>query len=151
MSITNLNPYLNFNGEADKAIKLYEKALGARAENVMRWGDMPQGEGGQIKPEHKNRVMHALLHLGKGELMVADTMPDQPARPGDNAHVNLSFDDISDMQRKFDALAEGGQITMPLQDTFWGARFGMLKDAFGVQWMFNCQKEQPATGDGGRR
>ena len=61
MSITNLNPYLNFNGDADKAIKLYEKALGAKAENVMRWGDMPQGEGGQVKPEHKNRVMHALF------------------------------------------------------------------------------------------
>ena len=152
MSITNLNPYLNFNGDADKAIKLYEKALGAKAENVMRWGDMPKNEGGgEIRPEHKNRVMHALLHLGKGELMVADTLPDQPSRPGDNAHVNLSFDDTADMQKKFDALAAGGQVTMPLQDTFWGARFGMLKDAFGVQWMFNCQKEQPAGGNGGRR
>ena len=71
--------------------------------------------------------------------MVADTLPDQPARPGDNAHVNLSFDDVADMKKKFDALAAGGQVTMPLQDTFWGAKFGMLKDAFGVQWMFNCQ------------
>jgi PhnB protein len=150
MPITNLNPYINFNGDADKAIKLYEKALGAKAENVMRWGDMPPGEGGQIKPEHRNRVMHALLHVGKGELMLADTLPDRPARPGDNAHVNLSFDNVADMQKKFDALAAGGQVTMPLQDTFWGARFGMLKDAFGVQWMFNCQKEQ-AQGDGGRR
>jgi PhnB protein len=151
MSIKNLNPYLNFNGDAEKAIKLYEKALGARAENVMRWGDLPPGEGGDVKPEHKNRVMHALLHLGPAELMVADTPADQPAKHGDNSYVNLSFDDVADMKKKFDALAAGGQVTMPLQDTFWGAKFGMLKDAFGVQWMFNCQLEQPAGGNGGRQ
>ena len=151
MSIKNLNPYLNFNGDADKAIKLYEKALGAKTDNVMRWSDMPPGEGNDVKPEHKNRVMHALLHLGPAELMVADALPDQPVRPGDNAHVNLSFDDVADMKKKFDALAAGGQVTMPLQDTFWGAKFGMLKDAFGVQWMFNCQIEQPASGSGGRQ
>jgi PhnB protein len=141
MSIKNLNPYINFNGEADQAIALYQRALGARTENIMRWKDMPDAK---VSGAEGNRVMHALLHVGSGELMVADTPPDQPARPGDNAHINLSFDDTSDMERKFKALAEGGSVTMPLQDTFWGARFGMLKDRFGVQWMFNCQKEQPA-------
>jgi PhnB protein len=138
MSITNVNPYLNFNGEAEQAMKLYEKALGARADNVMRWSDMPDA---QIPPQHKNRVMHAVLHVGGGDLMVSDTLPDRPVEPGDNAHINLSFDDAGEMKRKFDALASGGEVTMPLQDTFWGAKFGMLTDAFGVQWMFNCQQQ----------
>ena len=150
MSITNLNPYINFNGDADKAIKLYEKALGAKAENVMRWGEMPPGEG-DVKPEHKNRVMHALLHVGGGDIMVADTLPDRPAKLGDNAQVALAFDDVADMKKKFDALSAGGQVTMPIQDTFWGAKFGMLKDQFGVQWLFNCQQAQQAqSGAGGR-
>jgi PhnB protein len=139
MSITNLNPYLNFNGEAEQAIKLYEKALGAKADNVMRWRDMPDAK---VATEHQNRVMHAVLHVGGGDLMVSDTLPDRPVEPGDNAHINLSFDDVTEMKRKFDALADGGEVTMPLQDTFWGAKFGMLTDAFGVQWMFNCQQQQ---------
>lgn len=150
MSITTLNPYISFNGEAEKAIKLYERALGARSENVMRWSDLPPGEG-SISPEHKNRIMHALLHVGGGDIMLADTPPDQPAQAGNRSHVNLSFDDVSDMQKKFEALSAGGQVTMPIQDTFWGAKFGMLKDQFGVQWMFNCQQEQRQSGNGGRK
>ena len=151
MSITNLNPYINFNGDAEKAIKLYERALGARSENVMRWSELPPGEGGNVAPEHKNRIMHALLHVGDFELMVADTPPDQPAQVGNRSHVNLSFDDVSDMQKKFEALSSGGQVTMPIQDAFWGAKFGMLKDQFGVQWMFNCQQEQRQAGNGGQK
>lgn len=146
MSITNLNPYLNFNGTAEKAIKLYERALGAKTENLMRWSEMPPGEG-NVAPEHKNRVMHAHLQVGHGELMVADTLPDRPVKPGDNAHISLNFDDVGDMKKKFDALSSGGQVVMPLQDTFWGAKFGILKDEFGVQWMFNCQKAGGGNGD----
>lgn len=136
MAIKKLNPYLNFNGTAAKAIKLYEKALDAKAENVMPW----QGAPGQpLPPEMKDRIMHAALHIGDGVVMVSDTPPDAPATAGSNMHVTLDFDDAADMARRFDALSAGGKITMPLQDTFWGARFGMVVDAHGVSWMFNCQ------------
>ncbi|HSQ03352.1 MAG TPA: VOC family protein [Burkholderiales bacterium] len=136
MAITKLNPYLNFNGTAEKAIKLYESALGATTEGPMRWGDVP---GTTVASEHKNRVMHALLHLDGGEIMISDAAPNAPVAQDSNLHVCLHFDDLADMTKKFEALAVGGKVTMPLQDTFWGAKFGMLTDAFGVRWMFNCE------------
>ena len=71
--------------------------------------------------------------------MLSDTMPDMPVTTKGNVQIALHFTDVTDMAKKFDALAAGGTVTMALQDTFWGARFGMLTDAFGVQWMFNCE------------
>ncbi|MCA1586880.1 MAG: glyoxalase/bleomycin resistance/extradiol dioxygenase family protein [Acidobacteria bacterium] len=136
MSIKKLNPYLFFNGTAEKAIALYERALGAETENVARFGDVP---GMDAPSEHKGRVMHAVLRLGGGLVMLSDTMPDSPAAAEGNAHVCLDFDNVADMTQRFEALGAGGKVTMPLQDTFWGAKFGTLTDAFGVQWMFNCE------------
>jgi PhnB protein len=134
MAITTLNPYLNFDGNASKAIELYQSALGARVEHLQRFGDMPDA-----KPETKDRVMHCHLALGsQGVLMISDTMPGMPFSTGTNMNVTLHFDDVKDMDQKFEALSAGGKVTMPLNDTFWGARFGMLVDAFGVNWMFNC-------------
>jgi PhnB protein len=135
MAIQKLNPYLNFDGTAAKAIALYEKALGAKAENVQRFGDVA---GMNVAPENKDRVMHAELHLGEGVVMISDGMPGVPVPSDSNTHVTLHFDDPADMGRRFEALAAGGKITMPMQDTFWGAKFGMVKDAYGISWMFNC-------------
>jgi len=139
MSIRRLNPYLVFNGTAEQAIHLYEQALGARTEGLTRFGDTPAA---RQAPESKDRVMHAELHLGDGLVMVSDTTPDRPVPTEGNVHVTLDFDDVSEMTRKFEALAANGKVTMPLQETFWGARFGMLTDAFGVNWMFNCTTRQ---------
>ena len=133
MAIKQLNPYLNFDGTAEKAIKLYETALGARTESIQRFGEVPGGA-----PENKNRVMHALLRVGEGVLMISDTQPGMPRTLGDQLHIALDFDDLAEMARRFEALAAGGKVTMPLQDTFWGARFGMLTDAHGINWMFNA-------------
>jgi PhnB protein len=136
MAIKQLNPYLNFDGTAAKAIALYEKALGAKTEGLQRFGDV---QGMPTAPENKDRVMHAVLHIGAGLVMISDGMPGVSVPTESNMSVTLDFDDTKEMEQRFDALAAGGKITMPLQDTFWGARFGMLKDAFGIQWMFNCQ------------
>ncbi len=141
MPIQKLNPYLIFNGNAEKAIQLYEKALGARTEGLSRFGDVP---GSRTPPEHRNRVVHAELHLGEDVVMVSDSMPEKPVPTEGNVHVCLDFDDALDMTRRFEALADGGKVTMPLQDMFWGARFGMLTDAFGVNWMFNCTHRKPS-------
>jgi PhnB protein len=138
MAIKQLNPYLNFNGTAAKAIKLYESALGATAE-VMPWTSAPGAPSG---PEYKDRVMHARLQIGQGVLMLSDSQPNAPVPAGGNMHVTLDFDDPADMARRFEALSAGGKITMPLQDTFWGAKFGMLTDAFGINWMFNCEQRK---------
>jgi PhnB protein len=140
MSIRKITPYLNYPGTASKAIKLYESALGAKVENVSRFGDIP---GQNTPPELKDRVMHALLQIGEATVMISDTMPDHPYTPGTNIHVALDFTDAADMGRRFEALSAGGKVTMPLQDTFWGAKFGMLVDAHGVNWMFNCEVKKP--------
>jgi PhnB protein len=139
MPITQLNPYLNFNGTAASAIKLYESALGAKVENVQRFGDAPDMGAG---PEAKDRVIHATLRIGSGVIMMSDTMPNMPPPAGNNVHVSLNFDDVADMRKKFEALSAGGKVTMAPQDTFWGATFGMLTDAFGINWMFNCEKKK---------
>jgi PhnB protein len=133
MAIKQLNPYLNFDGTAEKAIQLYEKALGAKTETIQRFGDVPGG-----KPEHKSRVMHALLKIGdSGVLMISDTRPEEAPKRGDAIHVCLDFDDAAQMAGSFEMLSAGGKVTMPLQDTFWGARFGIVVDPYGVSWMFN--------------
>jgi PhnB protein len=128
-----------FDGTADQAIQLYEKALGARVDGtVMRFGDAPSmGHTPPAGGEH--RVMHAQLRIGEGVLMLSDGMPGSATPRETNTHVALAFEDVDALAKSFDALALGGQITMPLQDTFWGARFGMLTDAYGIHWMFNCE------------
>jgi PhnB protein len=130
MSVTSLNPYLGFQGNAAKAIAFYEKALGAKVEGVMKWGEGPM----QTPPEMKDRVMHAELAIGGGKIMLCDEP--QPSSGESNINVCLHLNDNADMARKFDALAVGGQVIMPIADAFWGATFGMLKDAFGIKWMF---------------
>lgn len=80
--------------------------------------------------------MHAELSVDGRRFMLSDAPPSTPAPAESNITVCLSLDDNGDMQRKFDALAEGGHVAMPIHDAFWGATFGMLKDAFGIRWMF---------------
>src|SRR3954470_10056134 len=104
MSIKSMNPYLNFNnGTAEKAIKLYETALGAKAENVMRFGDAP---GMTVPDAAKGRILHARLRVGNAVFMLSDVMPDNPVHADgkSNAWVSLDFDDAGDMAKKFDAL-----------------------------------------------
>ena len=138
MAIRQLNPYLNFGGNAAQAIAFYEKALGAKAETVQKFGDVPSMPAAA---ENKDRVMHALLKVGAGTIMISDGPPGMPIPSDSNVHVTLDFDDAKEMEQRFDALGAGGTITMPMQDTFWGARFGMLKDKFNVSWMFNSDKQ----------
>ena len=137
MAITSLNPYLNFSGTADKAIALYERALGAKAEMVMRYGEVQDMD---VPPEFRDHVMHATLDIAGSKLMISDAQPGEPISSSTAVHVALHFTgDLDDVARKFNALAEGGEVTMPLADTFWGARFGTLTDAFGIRWMFNAE------------
>jgi PhnB protein len=88
-------------------------------------------------------VIHALLRFDEAVVMVSDVPADMPATAGDNVQVNLDFDDVEDMTRKFDALAATGRVKMGLHDAFWGARFGMLVDEFGIHWMFHCATKAP--------
>lgn len=132
MTIKKATPYIFFKGNAGAAIQLYEKALGAKVESLQRYGDMP----GDTPEAHKNRVMHAMLKVGEAEIMLSDLPADQPGSTGCRVEITLEFDDIDEMSRCFEALAESGRVRMHLHDAFWGDKFGTLVDSFGIEWMF---------------
>ena len=124
-------PYLTFNGTCREAMTFYAAALEKPAHF------MTYSECGQTDPAVADHIMHCHLTDTKTPLMASDAMPGKPAQPGTNFTVSVSCDTSDEQDRFFSGLSEGGTITMPLQQTFWGARFGMLTDTFGIQWMFN--------------
>ena len=142
MAIARLNPYLFFAGDAGTAIARYERALDATTLDLQRYADIP---GEQFPPEFGQRVIHARLQVGGGEIMISDSPPSSPRTDGANVAICLTYDDVEVMARHFDALAEGGQVTTALHDTFWGARHGSLLDAHGVRWLFDCPLPQPGA------
>ena len=130
-----IQPYLFFNGRCEEAIEFYRKALGAEVEMMMRFKDSPDPmPPGMLAPGFENKVMHASLRIGGAVLMASDGMA---AGALDFKGFSLSIDapDAAGVDKKFNALAEGGKVTMPLGKTFWSPRFGMLTDRFGVGWM----------------
>ena len=90
--------------------------------------------------EVKDKIMHATFVAGALQFMVSDCPPKVNVTPGSNISLSLNFPDLDSIEATFAALAEGGKVTMPLADTFWNARFGMLQDKFGINWMFNHDK-----------
>jgi PhnB protein len=116
-------------------MRFYEGCMGGDLQ-LMPFSEMQ----GEYPKEAKDRVMHARLSKGPLVLMASDTMPGTPHQPGNNFSICIQCDSTEELERLFKAFSEGGTISMPLQDTFWGARFGMLKDRFGIHWMFNFEK-----------
>ena len=131
-----MNTYLNFDGNCREAMTFYEKCLGAEL-SIMPYS---AGEGQcDFPPEAKDKVMHARLTKGQAVLMASDTTPGMPYQQGNNFSININCESLEEIERLFTAFREKGKVTVPLQDTFWGARFGMLTDQFGVNWMFNFE------------
>jgi PhnB protein len=130
-----IQPYLFFNGRCDEAIEHYTRALGAQVEMRMRYREAPDPPPpGMLPPGSEDKVMHASLRIADAVVMMSDgTCGGAPAFDG----FSLSYTarDEAAARRAFDALAEGGSITMPMGRTFWSPCFGMLKDRFGVGWM----------------
>jgi PhnB protein len=145
MAIKQTVPYISFGGDAERAIQLYERALGAETKSLMRWEEMPSGPPGpdmpSCPPEHGRRIMHAELRVGEAAIYLAD-VPDDRQPSGDRIEICLLVDDADDMARKFEALAVGGEVTMAIHEPFWGGKYGVLTDEFGVGWMF-VYGEQP--------
>ncbi len=135
-----LVPYLFFTGNCEEALNFYKTIFGGDVAGVMRWSEMPKDAGGPaVTPENANKVMHARFESGPITLMAADASPGKTYGEGPIS-LSLGLTDESESQRIFDGLAAGGNVEMPLADTFWGAKFGMLTDKFGIDWMVNCQK-----------
>jgi PhnB protein len=130
-------PYLFFNGRCEEAMNFYKKALGGEIEMIMRWKDNPDmpsdgcAPGMKIDPE---QIMHASLKLGDAILMASDGMP-QEKSGFQGFSVSLTARTDAECDRWFNALAEDGQVQMPLGKTFFAQRFGAVADKFGVSWM----------------
>jgi PhnB protein len=130
-----IQPYLFFEGRAEEAIEFYKRALGAEVLMLMRFSDSPDPPPpGMVPPGSENKVMHATLNIGGATVMASDgNCSGQPSFKG--VRLSLSLADEGTARRMFDALAEGGEVQLPLGKTFFSPCFGMLADRFGVSWM----------------
>lgn len=135
-------PYLYFNGTAQEAINLYQKALKANEPQIMRFKDQPSPD---LPTEYEERVMHAEVSAEGVILYISDTMDDSGVQIGNNVQINLNCDSEEEVRWLYDCLVEGGKVEMELQDTFWGAFYGSVTDRFGVTWSFNYQKTEMPT------
>ena len=133
-------PYLSFNGNCAEAMRFYETTLGGKVEMMMKFSDAPAEPG---QPEMKgDGILHASMTLDGNRIMASDTPPGMSYEPMKGITVSLAYSTVEEGRRIFEALSQGGKVTMPYQKTFWADGFGMVTDRFGTPWMVNA-------GDGG--
>src|SRR5262245_57804673 len=132
-----VNAYLSFNGECENAFKFYEKVLKGKIQGFHRYGESPMAD--QTPADQKNRIMHVSMTVGESTLMGADA-PVQYASKPQGFCVSINLDNPPEAERIFKELSDGAQVQMPIGETFWAERFGMLVDKFGIPWMVNCGK-----------
>lgn len=137
-----VQPYLFFEGRAEEALFFYCQALGTVPTMLMRFDEAPEAPPpDMLPPGSEKKVMHASFRVGDTEVMLSDgCATGTPSFAGFSLSVTAA--DEADARRKFDAMAAGGEVTMPLGKTFWSPCFGMLKDRFGVGWMITVEGEQ---------
>ncbi|HEU4751933.1 MAG TPA: VOC family protein [Armatimonadota bacterium] len=129
-------PYLNFNGNCREAFSFYEQCFGGKIVAMFTHGETPAGE--HCPGDWQELIMHARLTFDGGVLMASDAPPDRYEKP-QGIWVSLHPETPAEAERIFHALAEGGDVMMPIQKTFWAERFGMVTDRFGIPWMVNCE------------
>ncbi len=135
-----LNPYLFFNGNCEEAMNFYKSCLGGEFDSINYFKDGPNEIGGKkITPELHGKVMHLTWRFGENVVMASDR-PESSSSES-NISLSISMSDPNKMEIIFNRMAVDGHVTMPMNDTFWGARFGMFTDKYGINWMFNCQIE----------
>jgi len=135
MADTQLNPYLTFNGNAREAMEFYRDVLGGSLE-TQTFAEADQ----EMAEADRDKIIHAQLAAGAVTLMASDSMPGQPVEVGHNVSLSLQGSDQDALTRIFNGLADGGTVTMPMAEQFWGDTFGMLTDRFGINWMVNVSK-----------
>ena len=127
-----LNTYLNYGGNCAQAFRFYEEHLGAKIGMIMKHGDMP--DASRVPPEMKDAVLHAQITIGDSMIMASDVPVDR-FKPMRSVYLALNVSSDADAERLFKVLAEGGEVYMPLQETFFASRFAQLRDRFGTSWM----------------
>lgn len=128
-----LNVYLAFPGTCEEALNFYKNCFDGEIVSISRFGESPV----ESPEEYKQKIMHAEFKADGIFFMASDGMPGQPVPPGDMVSLSINTTDAQEQETIFNRLAEGGNVTMPLGATFWGAVFGMVTDRFGIHWMLN--------------
>jgi PhnB protein len=140
-----LNPYLTFTGNCEEAFNFYKSVFGGEFSYVGRFSEMPPQEGYTLSEEDKNQIMHISLPISKETILMGSDNGGEggpQVNPGNNVSLSVTTDSKAEADRLFKALSEGGNITMPIDDTFWGDYFGMCTDKFGIHWMVGFNEEQ---------
>jgi len=127
-----VQPYLNFNGRCEEALDFYRRALGAEVTTLMRFKDSP--DPAMVTPGTEQKVMHSSMRIGDATILASDAQC-QGQTEFKGISLTLTVPDAADAERRFGALSDGGQVQMPLTETFFSPRFGMVADRFGVTWM----------------
>jgi len=135
-----LNPCINlsFDGQCEAAFTFYERCFSGRITYMLTWGNSPVA--GDAPPDWSNKIVHATLLVGNTQLQGADCAPGAYESPrGFGITLNPS---VNEAERLFAELAEGGTVRVPLEETFWAARFGVVTDRFGIPWIVNCERSE---------
>lgn len=140
MSVMNLNPCINlsFDGQCEAAFKFYERCLNGKISFMLTWGNSPMAK--DAPPEWGSKIAHATLIVGSTRLQGADSAPGSYESP--RGFCIMLQPSERDAERLFTELADGGTVRVPLQQTFWSLRFGVLTDRFGIPWAINCEKPE---------
>lgn len=134
---TQIEPYLFFNGCSEEAINYYEKKIGAERQVLIRFADSPEElPEGMLSPGWENKVMHAAIRLGDSVIMLSDGCGPEDIK-FQGFSLSIIIQEESELRRIFEALAEDGEVEMPLGQTFWSPLYGMLTDKFGLSWMLS--------------
>jgi PhnB protein len=134
-----LNPYLFYQDTCEAAFNFYAKALGGKIDAMMRVSDAPADMPGAAGRE--KTIMHARMSLPGGSVLMASDAPPEHFHKPQGFSISVTLTDPAEAERKFNALADGGTVTMPFSKTFWAKGFGMCVDKFGIPWMVNCPAE----------
>ncbi len=134
-----LSPYLNYKGNCEEAFNFYKSIFGGEFNYIGRFKDMPNSE--DLSSEEANKIMHVSLPIGNGYIYGSDIRESMNNAfvTGTNISLTLTPESEEEARRVFDALGEGGRVTMPLDKTFWGSLFGMVTDRFGINWMVDYE------------
>lgn len=143
--MTTINPYLTFNGNCEEAFNFYKSIFGGEFTYIGRFGEMPANEEIPIVDSFKDKIMHVSLPISKETTLMGSDSSEAFGKAtivGNNITMSVHSDTIPEITRLFNELANGGNISMPLNKTFWGSHFGMLTDKFGIHWMLSCELKE---------
>jgi PhnB protein len=132
-----INAYLSFDGNCKEAFQFYAQCLGGKVVAMFSYGGTPAAE--HVPAELGDKIMHARLAVGDQAIMGSDAVPQYPYEGVKGCTISLNVDTAAEAEKLFQSLSAGGQVMMPMQQTFWAERYGMFVDRFGVPWMVNCQ------------